>query len=247
MLTGVASMFMLLVTMILMAGSLAVISAFSARYCFQFLAHRFYTMGELSDEFRSTFAAQLAESSLPCKRLISSKICQSWQGQDNRPIIYAAGELYINEDVCRSFSPEGFTAGLKYEQAHHDSGFYMYSELIMCIIFIGCLPSIAILNSVLQSVVTHTQPWLPISVLAYGINVLHMWPLLQFIIIIGCTLLLELALGASVVNFYASKGYDLKSLLRYLHYVESYITPGLNRTFNVSANRKRCEKLLEDD
>lgn len=241
----VLSMIMLIMTIILMAATFVAISVFTARYCFKFLARRYYNVGELSDEFRAKFASQLAQCSLPCKRFISSKFSQTLQGFDNRPIIYAAGEIYINEDICKHFSPEGFAAGLAYEQAHYDSGFYMYSELIMFIIFAGCIPAFAVLNGILQSLAAY-HPWIIISMLAYVINLLHVWPLLQFIPVLGCVIFLEFALGASVVNFYANKGYDLKSLLRYLKYVESYVSVGVNQTFNITSNRKRCEKLLED-
>lgn len=240
-------MIMLIITIILMASFFFATSTFNGRYCFGFLAHRFYTTGELSDEFRAQFASQLAQCSLPCKRFLSSKVSRFFQSPDNRPIIYAAGEIYINEDICKSFSPEGFAAGLAYEQAHHDCGFYMYSVLIMFIIFAGCMPLVAILNVILQSLVTCDHPWMIISWLAYGVNLLYVWPLLQFIIILGCIILLEFALGASVVSFYANSGHDLKSLLRYLKYVESYVTVVLNQTFNVTSNRKHCEKLLEGE
>jgi len=239
-------MIMLLITIVLMAVSFGWLSLFYARYCFKVAAHRFYTTGELSDEFRTKFASQLAQCGLPCKRFISSQVCQMWQGEDDRPVIYAAGELYINEDRCKNLSHEEFVAGLRYEQAHHDTGFYRYSELIMCIIFIGCLPLVALLNDILQSWVVHGHPWQVIFWLAYLVNLLHVWPLLQFIPLLAGTIVLEFALGASVVDFYAARGYDLKALLSYLHYVENTVAVGLNNTFNISSNRKRCEKLLED-
>lgn len=238
-------MIMLIITIILMVSAFVATSLVTARYCFGFLAHRFYTIGELSGEFRTQFALQLNNCSLPCKRFISSKVSEIWEGPDNRPIIYAAGEIYINEDICKHFSPDEFAAGLAYEQAHYDSGFYIYSELLMFIIFAGCIPTIAILNGVLQSLVVY-YPWKLLSILAYIINLLYIWPLLQFILIIFGVLFLEFILGESVVNFYANSGYDLKSLFRYLKYVESYVTIGLNKTFNITSNRKRCEKLLED-
>ena len=241
-------MIMLIITIVLIVAAFIGTSAFSARYCFGFLAHRFYTTSELSDEFRAQFSLQLAQCSLPCKRFMSSKTSTMWQGPDNRPIIYAAGEMYINEDICKPFSPEGFAAGLAYEQAHHDAGFYMYSELIMFIIFAGCMPLVAILNGILQPLVAYgQQPWAIVSVIAYGVNLLYVWPLLQLGIVLGGAIFLEFALGASVVNFYAASGYDLKSLLRYLKYVEGTVTVGLNQTFNISSNRKRCEKLLEGE
>ena len=237
---------MLIITIIMMASFFVFTSVFTARYCFGFLARRFYTVGELSAEFRAQFASQLAQCPLPCKRFISSKISEIWKGPDNRPIIYAAGEIYINEDFCKHFSPEVFAAGLAYEQAHHDSGFYIYAELMMFILFVGCVPLITILNSTLQSMVATDHPWMIVSAIAYIVNLLYVWPLLQFIILIGCAILLEYALGESVVNFYAARGYDLKGLLRYLKYVESHVTIGVNRAFNITSNRKHCEKLLED-
>lgn len=230
-----------------MALSFGWLSLFYARYCFKVAARKFYTTDELSPEFRTRFDAQLAQCGLPCKRFISSQVCQMWEGEDNRPVIYAAGELYINEERCRNLSHEEFLAGLLYEQAHHDTGFYRYSELVMGIIFIGCLPLVALLNGVLQWWIVNGHPWQVVYGFAYIVNVLHSWPLLQFIPLLAGTILLEFALGESVVNFYAAQSYDLNALRSYLQYVENTVSMGLNNTFNASSNRKRCEKILEDE
>lgn len=238
-------MIMLLIAIVLMALSFGWLSLFYARYCFKVAARKFYTTTELSPEFRTRFDYQLAQCGLPCKRLVNSQVSQPWEGEDNRPVIYAAGELYINEDRCKNLSHEEFLAGLLYEQAHHDTGFYRYSWLIMAIIFIGCLPIVALLNTALQSWVVHGHPWQVVLGLAYVVNLLHTWPLWQFIPLLAGTIVLEFAFGESVVNFYAARGYDLKTLRSYLHYVENTVTVGLNGTFNISCNRKRCEKLLE--
>lgn len=240
-------MIMLLITIVLMAVSFGWLSLFYARYCFKIAARKFYTTTELSSEFRTQFDAQLAQCGLPCKRFVSSQVVQMWQGEDDRPVIYAAGELYINEDRCKNLSHEEFVAGLLYEQAHHDTAFYIYSEIIMAIIFIGCMPLVALLNGILQSWVVHGHPWQVVFGLAYVVNLLQTWPLLQFIPLLAGTILLEFALGESVVNFYAGKGYNLKALCSYLQYVENTVAAGLNSTFNVSSNRKRCEKLLEEE
>jgi hypothetical protein len=228
-----------------MASFFVVTSAFNARYCFRFFARKFYTVAELSDEFSTQFSFQLVKCSLPCKRLVSSEISQLLGGPDNRPIIYAAGEMYINEDICKHFSSKKFAAGLAYEQSHYDSGFYMYSQLIMLIIVVGCMPMVAFLNDILQQLIARDHSWIIVSLLAYGVNLLHRWPLLQVIILVRGIILLEFVLGRLVVNFYVNSGYDLKSLLEYLQYVEGYVTPGLNTTFNVSSNRRYCEKLLK--
>lgn len=236
-------MIMLISTIILMLITFIFTTGFNARYCFQFLARRFYTADELSHEFSTMFASQLRNCTLPIKRLISSKNMGIWQGPDTRPIIYAAGAIYINEEMCKQLSLEMFGAGLAYEQAHHDSGFYMYSEAALCAIFIGCMPLVTILHNISQALLLSNTSGL-IAAFAYVINIFQEWSLLQFIIIWLSMILVEFALGKSVVNFYARQGYDLPNLLLYLRFMENYITPGLNQTFNISSNRSEVNKLL---
>jgi hypothetical protein len=121
-----------------------------------------------------------------------------------------------------------------YEQAHYDTGFYNYSILFMLMIWGGCVPMVAYINGIMQSLVLFNQNNKIISILAYAINLFHLWPLLQFTLILTGIVFLEFAIGKSVVNFYAHKSYDLKSLLRYLQFVESSSTVHLNRTCNIS-------------
>lgn len=240
-------MIILSITIILLVGFFIFTSSMTAHYCFKALAHRLYTVGELTPEFKQHFSKELATCPLPCKRLISSSISFFFQGTDTRPIIYAAGEIYINEEICKPFSPEGFAAGLAYEVAHYETGFYIYSEVVMFILFAGCLPFFYWLNGLLQALISQGYQIMPLSAVAWVINVLCALPLLQFFIVTGGMICIELWFGSSVVNYYAAYGHDLKGLLRYLRYVESYITPALNQSFNITNNRKRCEKLLEEN
>lgn len=241
-------MIMLLISITILIGSVVAVMVFSTRYWVKSISKTHFITTELSPEFREQFAHELAECSLPCKRFIGETTISTITGLDNRPIIPAEGQLLINEERCKYFSSKVFSAGLEYEQAHITYHYYLSTVFVSLGIIALSFPLVHYINVALKIFITTYR--IPIvtgiaQFLAPIFNFFDTWVIAQVPVTMALMAWSEYIVAHMIVKYLVNYGTFSEWLLEYLKYQESYVSPGINQTFNISSNRKYLEQLLE--
>lgn len=240
-------MISILVTVVVLVGIQIFVMFVSSRYWLKSVAEREFITAELSLAFRQHFEAELACCSVPYKRFVEASDKNSIR-IDNRPIMHAAGELMINEELCWHLSPKSFLAGLEYEQAHIQRKYYLTTFIISAFILALGIPFLHLLNLAIKGfIVAYKIPVITgiTQFIGWHINFFDTWTIGRIGCLYGFMAWSEFIVAHSIVKHLVYHGKFSVGLLEYLVYQESYVSPVTNQEFNITSNRKYLEKLLK--